>query len=165
MTIKNKKGGFALLIAVIFMSVMLAIGLTLGSIGYKQAVLAQNALESQYAFYAADGGLECALYAAQQQALFSYGLTQAPVFYCNGLAPYSSQPLGSAIINGESDTVFQYRFETDANTGILRCVDTWIYVPQTSTQTTYLFAQGYDTSCANVQNNGRFATRGIEAYY
>lgn len=63
--ISNKKG-FTLLIAVIFMAVVLSIGLALGSLGYKQEVLASSALESQVAFYAADAGLECALRADEQ---------------------------------------------------------------------------------------------------
>src|ERR1035437_5684318 len=65
--------GFTLLISVIFMSVMLSFGLALGSLGYKQQVLASDAIASQYAFYGADTALECALYADQQQDLFAYG--------------------------------------------------------------------------------------------
>ena len=68
----KKKNGFTLLIAVIFMAVVLSIGLALGSLGYKQAILASSALESQYAFYAADAGLECALRADEQDNAFAY---------------------------------------------------------------------------------------------
>ena len=54
------------------MSVMLSFGLALGSLGYKQQVLASGAIASQYAFYVADTALECVLYADQQQGLFAY---------------------------------------------------------------------------------------------
>src|SRR3989344_5641097 len=60
--VKNTRG-FALLVAVIFMSVMLSFGLSLGSLAYKQTVLTASAIESQYAFYVADSALECALLA------------------------------------------------------------------------------------------------------
>ena len=53
MAITNKKRGIALLVTLIFMSVMLAFGLTLASLAYKQAVLASNATKSQQAFFAA----------------------------------------------------------------------------------------------------------------
>src|SRR5450759_3445707 len=78
MAIKTENRGFALLIAVIFMSVMLSFGLALGSLGYKQQVLASGAIESQYAFYAADAALECALYADQQLGTFTYQSSPAP---------------------------------------------------------------------------------------
>jgi Tfp pilus assembly protein PilE len=64
--------GFTLLIAVILSSVVLAIGLALLDISYKQLVLASVAKNSQYAFYAADSALECALYYDQQLGSFAY---------------------------------------------------------------------------------------------
>jgi hypothetical protein len=159
--------GFALLIAVVFMSVMLSIGLSLGSIGYKQAVLAQNALESQYAFYAADGGLECVLFQAQQRDRFSYTLTSAPSFTCNNQGTYNgvAGTLGTSYIGNNQYKSFQYRFELLTNPTDVRCVDISVYVPPNPTLTTYLFSQGYSTKCSTVEANGRFSTRGIQAYY
>src|ERR1043166_6855304 len=74
MAINNAQRGFTLLVAVIFMSVMLSFGLALGALGYKQLTLASIAIESTYAFYAADAALECALYADQQSSpsVFDY---------------------------------------------------------------------------------------------
>jgi hypothetical protein len=70
--ISNTKRGFVLLVAVIFMSVMLSFGLALSSLSYKQQVLTSSAIESQYAFYAGDSGLECALYSDQKSNNFDY---------------------------------------------------------------------------------------------
>lgn len=64
--------GFALLVAVIISSVALAIGATLASIAYKQVLLASSAQDSTSSFYAADAGLECALYWDQQYDAFDY---------------------------------------------------------------------------------------------
>jgi hypothetical protein len=57
---KNK--GFALLFSVIVSVVLLAIGLSIISVSLKQLVFAGTGRESQIAFYAANTGIECALY-------------------------------------------------------------------------------------------------------
>ncbi len=64
--------GFALLIAVILTSVVLAVGIALLDIAYKQVVLASGAKNSQIAFYNADSALECALYWDQKSNAFGY---------------------------------------------------------------------------------------------
>ena len=64
--------GFTLLIAVILSSVALSLGLALLDITYKQLVLSSTVKQSQYAFYAADSTLECALYLDQQLNAFNF---------------------------------------------------------------------------------------------
>lgn len=164
---RNKKSGFTLLIAVIFMSVVLTLGLTLASLGYKQQILASSAIASQYAFYAADAGLECALYADQQENLFAYTadtLAGAPVMFCDGVVSLSA----STLSHTASEWVTLSRLSLDAGK---RCVDVTIYKyssPQGPDNiSTYLFSQGYDVSCATVANplGARFAARGIQVHY
>lgn len=58
--IKNK--GFALLYSVLIASVLLAIGLAIFNITIKELLLSSLGRDSQFAFYAADTGAECALY-------------------------------------------------------------------------------------------------------
>jgi Tfp pilus assembly protein PilX len=158
--------GFALLIAVIFMSVMLSLGLALGSLGYKQQVLASGAIESQYAFYAADAALECALYADQQQNLFAYNsnlAAPAPSMICDNAAPVST----TVISHTTSQWVISTRLSFDSNK---HCADITIYkysAQQSNGITSYLFSQGYDVSCSTVAspNGARFVSRGISSYY
>jgi Tfp pilus assembly protein PilE len=82
--------GFTLLVALIFVSVILSVGLALTDIAYKQVILASTAQQSQYAFYNADSALECALEQDQQYDTFDY--TNEPVannqgpFMCEGQA-------------------------------------------------------------------------------
>lgn len=83
MAIKNHKG-FALIIAIIFLTVVLTLSVTLSSLGYKQQILSMNAMRSQYAFYAADALLECALIDGNKSA------GQDPYSYING--PYDGSP-------------------------------------------------------------------------
>ncbi|MBI2025166.1 pilus assembly PilX N-terminal domain-containing protein [Candidatus Kaiserbacteria bacterium] len=158
---KKTKRGFALLIAVVFMSVMLSFGLALGSLSYKQQVLASSAIQSQYAFYAADAGLECALYADQQENRFAYppsAPSSAPTMTCDGSAAISASFSYTA-----SQMVVYNRVSLDSNK---RCADVTVYKPS-GAGTTYLFSQGYDVSCATVANpqGTRFVARGINVHY
>ncbi len=155
--------GFALLIAIIFMSVMLLFGLALGSLGFKQQQLVSSALGSQYAFYVADAALECALYADQQQNLFAYTpdmSAPAPSMTCDGTAPVSAAVTAHTL----SRWVVTQRFSLD---GGKRCADVVISKPAAGTDITYLFAQGYDVACAVIAggSSNRFAARGINARY
>ncbi len=54
--------GFVLLYAVMTASIVLAVGISIISIALKQLSIANLGRESQYAFYAANTGAECALY-------------------------------------------------------------------------------------------------------
>lgn len=157
------QSGFALLIAVIFMSVMLSFGVALGALGYKQQVLASNAVQSQYAFYAADAALECALYADQQQRIFAYDpnlSAPVPTIVCDNNAPVA------AVVLSHTDTlwVFTMRLSLDSNK---RCADVTVHKPAPNEGATYIFSQGYDVSCATVANpsGARFVSRGLKANY
>lgn len=157
--------GFTLLIAVIFMSVMLSFGLALGSLGYKQQVLASGAIESQYAFYVADTALECVLYADQQADLFAYqGYNGNPKsMTCDSVtsAVVQSPPSSSVLVSTA-------RLSLDSGT---RCADITVYkysAPQSpGNYTTYLFSTGYNVSCSRLLNpdTERFVSRGVSAHY
>lgn len=59
---KNTKKGFTLFTAVLFSSMLLVIGLSLVAFALKQTLISSIGRESQFAFYAADSGIECTLY-------------------------------------------------------------------------------------------------------
>lgn len=161
----NRNAGFTLLIAIIFMSVMLTFGLALGSLGYKQEVLASSAIESQYAFYAADTGLECALYFDQQRNFFDYASHDAShpptLITCSGATATQLSYSYDA-----TQLVVKERVSLDADTTHPRCADVTVYKPA-SAGTTYLFSQGYDVPCSTVESpsGARFVSRGINAHY
>lgn len=54
--------GFTLLYAVLISSILLAIGIAIFEITVRELRLSSVVRESQYAFYAADSGIECVLY-------------------------------------------------------------------------------------------------------
>ncbi|MEK7114075.1 MAG: pilus assembly PilX N-terminal domain-containing protein [Patescibacteria group bacterium] len=165
MAIKKTQQGFALLVAVIFMSVMLTLGLALSSLGYKQQVLASGAVASQYAFYVADAALECALHADQRLNLFAFPPSQpppqlVPSITCDG----SDTPVSVPQQWSPSLWILTYRLSLDAGT---HCADVTVYKPSPNSGTTYIFSQGYDVSCSTVASpdEARFVSRGLNARY
>ena len=58
----KSQSGIALFISVIVASVVLSLGLFMANIYIKEIILSSSARESQIAFFAADSGMECALY-------------------------------------------------------------------------------------------------------
>jgi len=160
-TVHKSQQGFALLIAVIFMSVMLSFALTIGALGYKQAVLAGAAVESQYAFYAADAALECALYNDAKSTTNPFK-NDGTEFVC-GDFPHKSTIVTPTTVGGKAyykATVSKIKL--DSNT---RCADVTVYKPVGVFGTTWLFSQGYNLKCDDIVVGKRFASRGLQAQY
>lgn len=70
--IMPQQKGFVILFTILISVIILMIGLGIFSIATRETVLSGTAREAQYAFYAADAGVECALY-AETQGVFSQG--------------------------------------------------------------------------------------------
>ena len=160
----QKSSGFALLVAVIFMSVMLSIGLTMASLGYKQTILVSAALGSQKAFYAADTALECALYYDQRPDVFNYanGGSQATTM-CDG-TEVRFDPLPQS---GTRPLIWTGTYSIDDDT---RCAEVTVYKYNPASgrnPKTYIFSEGYDASCGTVfdPDGARFVARGLEIHY
>lgn len=81
-TNKNQKHGFTLLMAMIISSLLLSIGISIYSITLKELILSSHGRNSQFAFYAADTGLECALYWDIKKNAFS--TTTPSTIECDG---------------------------------------------------------------------------------
>lgn len=60
--IKKNNNGYVLLFSVLISGIILAIGIGIANITLKSIILSSASRDSQFAFYAADGGGECALY-------------------------------------------------------------------------------------------------------
>lgn len=158
---KKKRRGFALLIAVVFTSVMLAVSIALSSLGYKQTILASAAIDSQDAFYVADAALECVLYADQKENLFAYDSCSSPpcttTMTCDGATIEVSQLTKTA---SRLTSTAEFSFDED-----LRCARITVYKPPISAGTTYLFAEGYNVSCSSIGTSLRASARGLKASY
>jgi len=75
---KKHRKGFTLLFASLIASLLLAIGAGIFSIVFKELILTSSARESQFAFYAADTGIECALYWDLRGRVFATSTASAP---------------------------------------------------------------------------------------
>ncbi len=146
--------GIALLIAVIFTSVMLAIGISLSSLGYKQIILSSTAGASQKAFYAADTALECVLSAV-------YNLPQSTSLSgkqvsCNGNL-YSFIPSGST---GQWKKYTTNNMQVSSNV----CARAVIYWPQVgTTASAYVYTTGYNN--VNCSITPYTTTQGLQAHF
>jgi len=74
---KKTQKGFTILVAVITAGILLIIAMSIGGIALKEQVLSTANKESQIAFYAADTGMECALYWDQKKGAFAPGIDAA----------------------------------------------------------------------------------------
>ena len=63
-------GGFALYLAIVISGIVIFIGIAVADISFQEVRLSQSGRDSQYAFYAANTGIECALYWDAQYAAF-----------------------------------------------------------------------------------------------
>ncbi len=173
---RNYKRGIALLITLIFMSVMLAFGLALAALAYKQSVLSSSAVQSQKAFFAADGALECALYVDQNLGAFIYGEHSGSNLADPSLIPAAC---GGVVDTVKANTYSAQRlvlaeriaYNRDASGNYLSCADIVIYkypVPLAIGRKSFLFSTGYNVPCNQVSvaaAGGRIVVRGIFERY
>lgn len=101
---KNQKG-FVILFTIIIATIILMIGMGIFSVATRQTVLSGTAREAQYAFYAADAGVECALFGN---------------VFLNGTTQYSSDAVFECgatdlAVSGNGSTGTPYVFYVDTS--------------------------------------------------
>jgi len=147
----HTKRGFTLLLATIIASLLLAVGAAMFSIIKKQVILSSIGRDSQFAFYAADTGAECALYWDLRQDRFS--ATSSP---WNDLA-CDQQNLGPIqFIEYGTPMTFEYQ-----PSGYCARVS----VTKFTDNSTKVDARGYNTSCITIATNPRALERAVELAY
>jgi len=113
----NNKG-FTLLIAIVTTSMLLIVSFVVANIALKQIILSNASKESQYSFYAADSGTECAVYWDLIDSTNSKFDPSTPgTITCNGQAPISTGsqtvktiPSQPSVIGGSSTSIFELDF-------------------------------------------------------
>lgn len=142
--IKSVSGrrGITLLIAVLTASLMLSISLSIFNIALKELVISSSGKDSHTAFYAADSGIECALYWDYRNA---FSTTTTSSISCGGAA---------FTVGGGALSTFTI---TDSTTG--SCVVTTV---NKAGGETLIEARGYNTCVAN---NPKKTERGIRVRY
>lgn len=156
----NKKNkGFVSLFAVLISLIIVAITFGISNVAFKENVLASSAKEGSYAFFAADTGLECALY-HDSESKFQNSPTS---FSCVG-----QNLIVSSGVNGD----FNFSFEIEMSDR-QRCVEVAVFknypandpIDPSLTQTR-VYSNGYNVGCADVGgNNNRIVNRLLVAIY
>lgn len=121
----NSQSGFALLMSLIVVGVILSIGLSVLELSIKQIKLATNARDSEIAFHAANAGMECSRYWRRINALeMETGQSVTPVCFGSAANPSTipaPSPVPGTVGNGEA---FQYDYEFTWGTGLnTRCTE------------------------------------------
>lgn len=142
---KNKKTistqkGFTLLVAIVVTSLLLIVGFVVSNVALKQIVLADAVVESQYAFYNADSGADCAVY---------WDLKNGN----NGVSPFSTSTAGTISCRGSINII------TNSQTNIAtNPVSSSVVGGGGSSNSTSIFQVDYEKGCAIVrvtkQNDG-----------
>lgn len=187
--IRDDKNGFALLLTLVVVSVVLAIGLTLVDITLKQLTLSGTGRESEIAFHAAHAGAECAGYAATNNPpadFVGYPPASPPDLNCfAGVLESSSSGYGP---EGPSDRVHHYEYEydwSDTANNIGRCTQIDYYVFDAVTDTadisynisafdpgvdeeceanrycTFVLSRGYNRACSDIGGGQRVIQREV----
>lgn len=166
---KLKNKGMTLFIAVTVMAILLLISYAVANIALKGTQFATSGRDSQFAFYAADAGLECALYWDSKLDSFATSTSGSPIS-CGG-----SSLANNAIISGTTTltriggggdanqtSVFGFTMNVSGTNPVPHCAIVTIrkyYVGQNLT--TYIKSRGYNTC----DDNPRRVERGIEVTY
>jgi len=172
---KNKKG-MTLFIAIVIMSILLFISFAVVNITIKSTLFASLGRDSQYAFYAADAGIECAIYwdSRYDPSKFapSTAGTLGPATSCAGNPPIStgSQTVptnpsqssiigGNEAINNSNTSIFYFTMNQGANP-VPHCAI--VTVTKNIDGSTYIKSRGYNTCDTS---NPRRVERGVEVTY
>lgn len=157
--------GFTLLLAALIASIVLSLGSSIFLIAKKQLTLSSLSRDSQFAFYAADTGAECALYWDLRYSAFSTTtLATSPV--CDGKllnapapgtpAPYTVEFQLNLFVNGDGIT------GTTDDSGY--CSSVTVY-KNISNPRTLIHADGYSVPCETILTSARALQRSVELRY
>lgn len=165
----GSKAGFALLVAVLISSVVLAVGLSMLNITLKQYIFSGIGRESEIAFYAADAGMECALYwdASTAGGIFDMNAPAATDFSCMGESQQA--PAGGSSGDGKE---FDYEWDTTGQTVCTKIVITKYLGPDaaagqtcdTGAVCTQIESRGYNRPCGEL-DSPRVVERALRANY
>ena len=143
-----------LFIAVVIMGILLFITFAVINITMKASLFASSGRDSQYAFYAADAGLECALY---WDTKFDSFATSTPAPNTITCATQTSSVGGGGDANPTS--TFNFDLNQGAN-AVPYCAI--VTVTKNTNGSTYIKSRGYNTCDTS---NPRRVERGIEVDY
>ncbi len=147
--IKNIRSGFVLLYAVVIASIILSIAIGMASIALRETQLSISGKDANDAFFAADTGVECALY---------LDLQSSPSPFTSGTFD-SSSCAGMAIIPNISADGFTVHNLGVTGTG---CARVTVEKSNTDPISTKITSRGYNRATETDCSGGRQVERELE---
>ena len=144
--------GFTLLLAALVSSIVLALGVSIFEIARKQVTLSSLGRDSQFAFYAADTGAECALYWDVRRSFFVPSAPAGTIICATQQRNIDSQP-------SSLPYTVSFQFEPSGF-----CSEVTVK-KDSSDPRTVIHADGYSTPCATIGTNPRTLQRSVELRY
>jgi hypothetical protein len=164
----ERSRGFTLLLAALVASIVLALGSSIYTIARKQVTLSSLGRDSQFAFYAADTIVECALYYDIRFSLFATSSESGPMqdVTCDGVTvtPTLESVTEDTAVSRVTMTIFTLDEDGAPMPTNSRCADVTIYKNNVA-PFTVLHADGYSTSCETISSSARALQRSIEIQY
>ena len=161
-TLKRQRG-FTLLLAALVASITLALGSAIFEIAQKEVTLSSVGRDSQYAFYAADTGAECALYWDMRFNFFgtSTPSVNPPDPRCDNQS--LCDEADECVRSGTYPQTMTFEFQPNGY-----CVD--VAVEKTFDEVndairTTVRSDGFSTSCETVSLSPRTLQRSVELHY
>jgi hypothetical protein len=162
--------GMTLFIAVVIMGLLLLISFAVINISLKATLFASSGRDSQYAFYAADSGLECALYWDSRHptlvSAFGTSVSGSPI-NCGGRVIEDGDPIPGTTTQtmigggGPTNATSTFYFEmSNGNHPLPYCAI--VTVNKRANGSTYIKSRGYNTCDPT---HSRRVERGIEVTY
>ncbi len=161
-----------MLFAVLVSSVLLSVGVSIFNLTIKELVLSSSGRESQFAFYAADTGIECAIYwdfkATEPGTMYATSTdsagswretivdTQAPTCVGVDLAPSFKNPVFVSPSPVSATTQFELTIPNEFPVGTPAPYCAIVTVTKATTggiTTTTISSRGYNMGCSSTDQN------------
>ncbi|MEY2664864.1 MAG: hypothetical protein RIT04_672 [Candidatus Parcubacteria bacterium] len=115
----QKNTGYTLLFAVLVTAIVLSVAISILSISRKEFLLSTSARESQFAFYAADSGMECAAYNDLVNGIFSSTTTPPTEISCANAT--STIPAPTIVASSTNPAITSYTYIWSGKLGTSQC--------------------------------------------
>ncbi len=150
---KSQEKGFTLFIAMVVTGTLLLVATGMVALAYKQSLISASGRDSQLAFYAADSGLECALYwdVKNPTGQSAFATTTGTQINCN---KDGNNPDNQWVVGGNPVSTFTITFAPENTCAVVE-------VTKNNSSTT-IKSMGYNT-CSST--NPRRVERAIKATY
>lgn len=152
---RTHERGFTLLMAALVGSLVLSLGLSIVAIARKSVTLSSIGRDSQFAFYAADTGAECALYWDIRHGKFA-STTPSGDATCDGETLSLTTPATSPYTEPYS---ISFLYEPNGY-----CAEVTV-TKNAAHPRTEIHSNGYSVTCSQIENSARSLQRSVELRY